>query len=299
MKRIIALFAILILAALTVLPALADGYTYNAYWIIEDSDTRTLTATELWGYTRETLRYIRNEILARRGYAFEMAKFYNYFNAKPWYEAGGYGTTKKLTKVEWDNITTVKAVERAMDKAKTENKTGISIDDIIAYQNSLGGYGNQVSYGNNRGGGSGQTVVEKDKATGNKTNPKDASTPATPAPNYIYNTQYIIPDSNTRALTEGELWAYTREALRYIRNELLARHGYIFGDNKFGRYFKPKDWYKEGGFENAILTSTEWSNINLVKKVERQMDALGTQNSGFLDITTIIENQKNNTCPGK
>ena len=201
--------------------------------------------------------------------------------------------------MEWDNITTVKSVERAMDNAKTENSAGVSIDDIIAYQNSAGGYGNQISYGNNRGGGSGQTVAENDKINGTKTNPKDASAPATPAPNYIYNTQYIIPDSDTRALTEGELWAYSREALRYIRNELLARHGYIFGSNKFGRYFKTKDWYKEGGYENAILTSTEWNNINLVKKVERQMDALGTQNSGYLDITTIIQNQNNNTCPGK
>lgn len=302
MKRIVALlFALLTLAA--ALPAAADGPAYNAYWIIEDSDTRLLTESELWNYSRETLRYIRNEILARGGYAFEMAKFYDYFNAKPWYRAGGYGTAERaLSKTAWSNITTVKTVERAMDKQKTANLTGIDITEIIAYQNSLGGFGNQLSYGNYRGGGNGKTVIETVPATGasgGKTKPTDIAKPATPQPNYIYNTQYIIPDSNTRALSEGELWAYTRETLRYIRNELLARHGYIFGSNKFGRYFKTKAWYKEGGYESAVLSSLEWNNINLVKKVERAMDALGTENSMYLDITTIIVNQNNNACPGQ
>lgn len=302
-KRLTALLMTLVFTLL-MLPALADGEAYTTYYIIDDSDTRRLSESELWNYSRETLRFIRNELLARHGYAFSMDKFYDYFNAKPWYEAGGYGTTKKLSQVEWDNISTVKRVEAAMDQRGTQNKNGIDISEIIVYQNGCGGYGNQLSYGNARGGGSGLTVAEKNPGSGNNPiNPSKDPTltakPATPQPNYIYNTQYIIPDSDTRHLTEGELWAYTRETLRYIRNELLARHGFIFGDNKFGRYFKTKNWYTEGGYENAVLSNLEWDNINLVKKVERLMDTLGTENSTQLDISTIKSNQQNNTCPGR
>ena len=300
MKRMLALLLV-VMTLLAALPALADGQAYNAYWIIPDGNTRLLTEAELWNYTRETLRYIRNELLARYGYAFEMEKFYDYFNAKPWYHAGGYGTTNNPNKTSWTNISTVRNVERAMDKLGTTNPGGIDITEIIAYQNSCGGFGNQISYGNYRGGGSGKTVAEASSSSNNSgsSSQKPTAKPATPQPNYIYNTQYIIPDSNTRALTENELWAYSRETLRYIRNELLARHGYIFGSNKFGRYFKTKSWYHEGGYENAILTSLEWQNVNLVKKVERAMDAMGTQNENYLDITTIIQNQNAGTCPGK
>ena len=100
MKRILSLLLV-IMTLLAAMPAMADGQAYDAYWIIPDGDTRLLTETELWNYTRETLRFIRNELLARYGYAFEMAKFYDYFNAKPWYHAGGYGTIHNPNKISW------------------------------------------------------------------------------------------------------------------------------------------------------------------------------------------------------
>jgi len=293
-KRLAALFSALILLALCAAPA-ALAYTFDAYYIIPDSDTRLLTENELWQYSRETLRYIRNEILARNGYAFSMDKFYSFFNAKPWYRAGGYETVNKLSSVEWSNINTVKKVEKDMDKKKTENLNGVLIEDVINYQNYVGGFGNKNSYGNPRGNGSGLVIGSSTSSSGSASTVK----PVTPQPYYIYNSQYIIPDSNTRYLTEGELWGYTREALRYIRNEILARHGYVFGDNKFGRYFSTKDWYVAGGYEKAILTGLEWDNVDLLHKVERDMDALKTSNDSGLDITTIIYHQNNGTYPGK
>lgn len=281
--------------------AAADGLNPgNAFWIIPDSDTRLLTEAELWQYTRETLRYIRNEILARYGYAFETPKFYNYFNSKPWYAAGGYQTTYKLSNTAWSNVDTVKAVERAMDKQKTENPGGIDIAQIIAYQNGMGGYGNMLNYGNSRGIGSGLTLAENDPAY--RPDPQPFKTPvprSMPLPNYCYNAQYIIPDSDIRPLTEGELWAYSRETLRYIRNEILARHGYTFNTDKFAAYFGGKAWYQPGGYDDKLLSSLEWTNVDLVKYVEREMDALGLTNSAYLDIDAIIYNQSNGLCPGK
>ena len=289
MKRFFALISALVLLALCAAPAAMA--VYDPYYIIPDSHVRKLTESELWQFSRETLRYIRNELLARHGYAFSMDKFYQYFNAKPWYVAGGYNTESKLTAVEWDNITLVKKVEKDMDRKKTDNAGGIDIEEIISYQNEVGGFGNQLGYGNPRGDGSGEIV-------GSISSGNVIITPLEPEPHYIYNAQYIIPDSDMRELSEGELWAYTREALRYIRNELLARHGYVFGGNKFGRYFGSKNWYKAGGYENAILTTTEWNNIHLIRQVERKMDLLGIENEDGLDIEEIIMYQNGGVLPG-
>ena len=38
------------------------------------------------------------------------------------------------------------------------------------------------------------------------------------------NNFYIIPDSDSRLLTEDELWDWQYEALGYIYNEIFARH---------------------------------------------------------------------------
>ena len=323
--------AALLLTIILLMTGLASAaMAYDPYYIIPDSDTRKLTENELWQYTRETLRYIRNELLARHGYAFSMDKFYDYFNAKPWYVAGGYNTERKLSAREWDNITLVKKVEKEMDKQNTKNSGGIDIQSIIDYQNYVGGYGNRLNYGNARGNGSGKAIgtnsnngynnnynngynngynnnynngynngYNNNYNNGYNNNASGAVRPVPAQPHFIYNEQFIIPDSNIRKLTEGELWAYTRETLRYIRNEILARHGYSFGStNKFAQYFNPKLWYVSGGYEGASLSTLEWNNIDLIKEVERKMDALGTQNQGGLDITTIIFNQQNGTCPG-
>ena len=111
------------------------------------------------------------------------------------------------------------------------------------------------------------------------------------------NAFWIIPDSDTRYLTEGELWAYSRETLRYIRNEILARHGYAFNTEKFAAYFGSKSWYVPGGYDDSKLSRLEWSNVETVKAVEKEMDALDITNAGFLDIEAIIYNQQNGLCP--
>ena len=303
MKKLLALFLACIFA-LSALPGLAEVTAQpetpdeNALYIIPDSSTRAFTKRELWQYSYETLGYIRNEILARHGYAFINEKFFVYFNAKPWYTASKEFTTigDMLTDLEYDNIRRVYEMEATMKERGTANSTGIDIDDIIEQQNALGGYGNQNDYGNFKGNGEGKHYsIKTEKQRLQELRDKYQ---VAPQPNYIYTTQHIIPDSSTRALTAEELWAYTRETLRYIRNEILARHGYIFGSNKFGNYFGTKDWYVSGNYNSSTVTGQEWRNIELIKSIEHIMDELKTENETGLDITVIIQNQKNGTCPG-
>ncbi|MBQ7520200.1 MAG: YARHG domain-containing protein, partial [Clostridia bacterium] len=92
-------------------------------------------------------------------------------------------------------------------------------------------------------------------------------------------------------------WAYSRETLRYIRNEILARHGYTFDVEKFREYFTGKSWYVPGGYSDASLSTTEWDNVALIKQVERAMDEMGLTNMHYLDIETIKYQQQNGLCP--
>lgn len=81
--------------------------------------------------------------------------------------------------------------------------------------------------------------------------------------------EYVIPDSDVRALTKEELSAYDRDTLALIRNEILARYGYPFQKQKYKDYFGSKSWYtRNENFTYGMLTSLEMENIELIKKLE-------------------------------
>lgn len=108
-----------------------------------------------------------------------------------------------------------------------------------------------------------------------------------PAPRALAERSYLIPDSNTRQLTEGELWEWDYESLGYILNEIFARHGYNFiPGEKYDYYFRCMPWYTPNADSDnqracySQLTSVEWYNEHLVKKVRADMRAMGTKNSG-------------------
>lgn len=86
-----------------------------------------------------------------------------------------------------------------------------------------------------------------------------------------YNSGYIIPDSNVRYLSRSELYGYTKEQLAYIRNEIFARHGYVFEKAKYRNYFSAKSWYTPDYSFNYEydLNSIEKANVDLIKELEK------------------------------
>ena len=97
---------------------------------------------------------------------------------------------------------------------------------------------------------------------------------------------YLIPDSNTRQLTEAELWGWDYESLGYILNEIFARHGFVFeAGGKYEAYFGSMPWYTPNANpDNRVacysqMNSTEWKNEALVKKVRADMRQQHTTNS--------------------
>jgi len=84
---------------------------------------------------------------------------------------------------------------------------------------------------------------------------------------------YLITDSDSRRLTEAELWEWQYDALGYVLNEIFARYGFPFDpDGQYYNYFNSQSWYTEdSAFTYDWLNSTEWYNERLIKDVRQEM----------------------------
>ena len=98
---------------------------------------------------------------------------------------------------------------------------------------------------------------------------------------------YLIPDSDSRKLTQEELWQWDYESLGYILNEIFARHGYHFiPGEKYDYYFRCMPWYTPNADPDnqaacyPKLNSVEWYNEQQVKAVRQQMRDSGNYNPG-------------------
>lgn len=90
-----------------------------------------------------------------------------------------------------------------------------------------------------------------------------------------YETQYILPDSSERLITEDDLEGFDKEQCRMARNELYARHGRIFEDEEIQAYFESKDWYfgmytKDEFDENLLFSDIEIANRDTIVKYEKE-----------------------------
>ena len=74
------------------------------------------------------------------------------------------------------------------------------------------------------------------------------------------------------------------DKLRIARNEIFARHGYIFNDEELSQYFNSTSWYDgtipSDQFDmDAVLNDFEKKNIELIERAENEADGTSAQNS--------------------
>ena len=79
--------------------------------------------------------------------------------------------------------------------------------------------------------------------------------------------QFIIPDSDRRALSWDELTGLNGQELRVARNEIYARHGRIFKDQQLAQYFSQFSWYTPTSAQ-VFLSDLERKNATLIQQVE-------------------------------
>ena len=85
--------------------------------------------------------------------------------------------------------------------------------------------------------------------------------------------EYLISDSDVRYLNKDELSIYNKEELALIRNEIYARHGYIFNQEPFKSYFNQKEWYIPNSYfkgSDSELNYFEKENVKLIQKLEKE-----------------------------
>lgn len=79
---------------------------------------------------------------------------------------------------------------------------------------------------------------------------------------------YLFP-SDKKYITESDLYGKSKDDVALIRNEIYARHGYIFGSEYYKAYFESKDWYVPNeNFSSDMLNKIEKSNSEFIVMYE-------------------------------
>lgn len=84
---------------------------------------------------------------------------------------------------------------------------------------------------------------------------------------------YILPESNSRYLTDADVARLSLKEINYAKNEIYARHGRKFDSPELQNYFNSKKWYKgtvdPDDFSTNVFNNYERENIRfLVQKEE-------------------------------
>lgn len=110
---------------------------------------------------------------------------------------------------------------------------------------------------------------EKKKKKEKKKETKDEAddTPAKPA-----DSEYILPEIDTKVYSLEELQSLSDQELYLARNELYARHGYQFSKQDLQLYFGEKSWYTPTTTEvlDKEFNEYELANRDLILFVEEQ-----------------------------
>lgn len=90
---------------------------------------------------------------------------------------------------------------------------------------------------------------------------------------------YVFPDSDKKYLSEDEVRSVEADILAIGRNEIFARHGYIFNEDVYKQYFESMPWY-EGTVPadqfnaDEVFNDFEKKNVELIKKVEDEVNGV-------------------------
>lgn len=83
------------------------------------------------------------------------------------------------------------------------------------------------------------------------------------------NDRGLYAFTSERLLTYDDIKGLTKRDLSIMRNEIFARHGYIFKSESLRNYFEAQPWY-EGLYHDvsSMLSEIELKNVEFIKKEE-------------------------------
>lgn len=90
---------------------------------------------------------------------------------------------------------------------------------------------------------------------------------------WYYDRYEIAEESyywDTELITSDTLSWLDRESVMLLRNEIYARHGYVFHNNEIQAYFESKPWYQANpNFNENLLNQVERKNIDTIVLYEQ------------------------------
>lgn len=75
------------------------------------------------------------------------------------------------------------------------------------------------------------------------------------------------PITRIRKINYDDIYDLSKQELRIMRNEIFARHGYIFSSPDLQTYFYAQPWYKPVS-KNVSLNAIERYNVDFIKSFE-------------------------------
>jgi len=82
------------------------------------------------------------------------------------------------------------------------------------------------------------------------------------------SSDYFLPASDKKVMSEEDVANLTKDQLRLARNEIYARHGYVFKSEDLQTYFSSKSWYLPDQSFDGSLNEIEKENVNFIKARE-------------------------------
>ena len=95
---------------------------------------------------------------------------------------------------------------------------------------------------------------------------------------YDPSLELLLPHSSNTRLTTQDLVGLTPEQLIILRNQIIALHGYTFGDQLLMEYFLQCSWYHPStppGRNDLVkdMTSLEYDNMEFIYQYEKNRDS--------------------------
>lgn len=81
---------------------------------------------------------------------------------------------------------------------------------------------------------------------------------------------YIFP-SDRQYITESDMAGWDQNTALLARNEIYARHGYVFQTQEIQNYFAAKDWYTPNpSYDGSGLSDVEKANVDAILAFEQK-----------------------------
>ncbi len=105
---------------------------------------------------------------------------------------------------------------------------------------------------------------------------------------------YLVPDANTRYLSDSDVSGMDARIACFAKNEIYARHGRQFVSSELSAYFNSQPWYSgtisPNSFSDSVFNEYEMSNIQVLLRRENSLTGgAGYALNNTTDYTSVYQ----------